>query len=104
MREDGVGQFVQQTTAFDRRESAPCTTVSGLACGGHSLANVFGIAACEMREDLAVTRVEHRDGFACATRYALVVDEVGCHSITPLFALEWAPAFAGATVTLCPSA
>ena len=81
VREDRVGQLVQQATAFDWREQAPFATVSGLASGSNGFANVLGVTAGDVREDLPVARVEHRDGLKGVACYALVVYEVGCHSV-----------------------
>ena len=42
-------------------------------------ANVLCVSACEVRENLTVTRVEHRNRFALAAFDALVVNEVSGH-------------------------
>ena len=79
MGEDRVREFMQQTTALHRCEAAPCAAVSGFACGGDGDPNVFCVAACEMRENLTVAWIKHRDRFARAAFDALVVDEVSGH-------------------------
>ena len=84
---DGLRQLHHQPAAFQCGKASPGpipAVIGGARCLDGSL-DIGGVAACQVGEDTAVGRVDHRNGAAGGRRGPAVVDEVGslgrgCHA------------------------